>query len=72
MPGARINIALLLLAFWAAPVAVATGQSAPTTLTASREITVELEGPTPSPSLDTASLEILLGGQATRLLSAHR
>ncbi|MEE9472391.1 MAG: hypothetical protein V3V82_00220, partial [Acidimicrobiia bacterium] len=61
-----------MLALGAGLATAATGPSTPTTLTASREITVELEPPIPASSLDTGSLEILLGGQSTRLLSAQK
>jgi VWFA-related protein len=70
--GANPKTVLLLLALCTGAIAVATGTSTPTTLTASREITVELEAPNPSSSLETSSLEILLGGQATRLLDARK
>jgi VWFA-related protein len=66
------NGALLALVLAARAVVAATDSSAPPTLTRSHEITVELEAPTPPPSLDPTSFEILLRGQATRLHSARR
>ena len=72
MAGTPTKIVFVLLALGASLATAATGPSTPSTLTASREITVELEPPIPASSLDTGSLEILLGGQSTRLLSAHK
>ncbi|TNF78277.1 MAG: VWA domain-containing protein [Acidobacteria bacterium] len=72
MAGAPSKTFFLSLVLWAAAITAATEPTPPTTLTSRRAITVEVETPTPSSAIDTTSLEIQLGGQATRLLDVQR